>query len=309
MFSSDSTQYAGYGQPSPTTQTTPTTTGIDWGGIINTGIGALSDVYNNYVNAQMQAAGMANAASAAAQMQQFEMTRELIKQQAQENRDVMNAQMAYNAQSAQKANELQYLMQQEAMAFNAEQAEKQRSWQTEMSATAYQRAVEDMRKAGINPILAATNGGANVGSGASASISSAKAAQAQGVSSGEVGLGGVGNYTGQGYHLSDSFATFGAILGTVGNVLSALQSSNIGQGIQNYITDGIAQVTNGIGNGIKKTSDKIYETMYSPYKNYRNSWFYNNAWSRMVRRQWNDMQTWWDAKSRPQNGGGGGHYF
>lgn len=37
----------------------------------------------------------------------------------------------------------------------AEEAEKNRDWQKMMSDTAFQRAVEDMKKAGINPILAA----------------------------------------------------------------------------------------------------------------------------------------------------------
>lgn len=57
--------------------------------------------------------------------------------------------------------------------FNAQEAEKQRQWQTEMSNTAYQRAKQDMIKAGINPILGlAGSGGASVGTGASASSSS-----------------------------------------------------------------------------------------------------------------------------------------
>ena len=53
--------------------------------------------------------------------------------------------------------------------FNAEQAQLNRDWQEKMSNSAYQRAVADMRKAGINPILAATQGGASTPSGATAS--------------------------------------------------------------------------------------------------------------------------------------------
>ena len=56
-----------------------------------------------------------------------------------------------------------------ANAFNAAEAQKNRDWQERMSNTSYQRAVEDMKKAGINPILAAQNGGAVTGSGATAS--------------------------------------------------------------------------------------------------------------------------------------------
>lgn len=52
--------------------------------------------------------------------------------------------------------------------FNAEEAEKQRQYETEMSNTAYQRAYEDMRKAGLNPNLAGGSGGASTPSGSAA---------------------------------------------------------------------------------------------------------------------------------------------
>ena len=57
--------------------------------------------------------------------------------------------------------------------FNAEQAALQRQWAENMSATQYRRAVNDLQKAGLNPMLAYSQGGANVGSGASASGPSA----------------------------------------------------------------------------------------------------------------------------------------
>lgn len=52
--------------------------------------------------------------------------------------------------------------------FNAEQASIQRSWEEKMSNTAYQRAVKDMEKAGLNPYLAYSQGGASTPSGSSA---------------------------------------------------------------------------------------------------------------------------------------------
>lgn len=89
-----------------------------------------------------------------------------------------------------------------AMEFEAEQArlnrefqqasaDKQIEFQREMSNTAYQRAVEDLRKAGLNPILAYTKGPSSTPSGASASGSSARGIASSG-SSGSGASGSVG---------------------------------------------------------------------------------------------------------------------
>ena len=55
--------------------------------------------------------------------------------------------------------------------FNSAEAKKERDWSQQMSNTSHQREVEDLRKAGLNPVLSA-NGGASAYSGASASGSS-----------------------------------------------------------------------------------------------------------------------------------------
>lgn len=68
---------------------------------------------------------------------------------------------------------------------SAEQAQKQMDFQERMRATQYQTAMEDMKKAGLNPMLAASQGGAGTPTGAMGQVSSAnfKSPVSAGVSS------------------------------------------------------------------------------------------------------------------------------
>lgn len=67
----------------------------------------------------------------------------------------------------------------EAHDWSVEDAATNRAWQERMSNTAHQREVQDLRAAGLNPILSA-NGGAQTGSGATAQASAYRAEDALG---------------------------------------------------------------------------------------------------------------------------------
>lgn len=84
-----------------------------------------------------------------------------------------------NAANTAAANAQSFENAKMAARFNQQTAREQMGFQERMSNTAYQRSMEDMRKAGLNPMLAYQQGGASAPSGAAGTMTAPTAQAAE----------------------------------------------------------------------------------------------------------------------------------
>jgi hypothetical protein len=143
--------------------------------------------------------------------------------QSKTNRQNMLMQMGYNTLGAIQQGIYNHIEQNAAMNYNSAEALANRNFQERMSSTSYQRAVEDMRKAGLNPILAYANGGASTPGGSGATITGASMGMP---SSSALGVSTMnGNVPTSYYSRSESSSQWYQLAEAVGSQLSTSHSS------------------------------------------------------------------------------------
>lgn len=174
------------------------------------------------------------------------------------NSQSMLKQMGYNTLQAIMQGVYNHIENSVAMSYNSTEALANREWQEHMSSTAYQRAVEDMKKAGLNPILAFANGGASTPGGSAGTISGASMGLA---SSSALGVSRSGGFVPNAYE---------------SNSWSKSDWYNASQSWQQMLSStqmtpyGLAKVLTNIGDNTEKAIEKATKPQSKTHKSRKN---------------------------------------
>lgn len=176
------------------------------------------------------------------------------------------------------------------MDFNSSEAEKAREFMKEMESTKYQRAITDMRSAGLNPILAVTGGGISTGSGGASAASvggPSIGAPSMSGASGQMASGGVLNgisasessYTGQMEYMGGMLGLLSAAIGGISSAMSAMG------GMGNFGREFASAIGDIFNKGIKGNPTEERQHTYDRGKEgtYENS--YKKRWQDYWNRQ------------------------
>lgn len=194
-----------------------------------------------------------------------------------------------NAGAVEDANRRNIDLSREQMDFSANQADRQMRFQEDMSNSSYQRSVIDMRKAGINPILAA-GGGASTPGGASGDYNTADMSPIPSV-------------------VSNSFNSAMNMVQTFANARNALASAQASEAsVPNYMAKTAESIANAKRTGADTSAielankrSRLYNDMMGADSNGQKNIF-NSFWG-TVDTLFKDLHPWNSATGVFRNNG------